>query len=234
MNPYMEYLPPVTPQPSAPGLPMHGALKFHGAVAVNYDSKRESTDKWRVEQRVIEEMLSDLPAGTTVLDCPIGTGRFCKFFFERGFKFLGVDIQGDMLVQSALKCGVSPEDIQQWIAMSKQRGAILPVTIDTDRAELAQGDILNTGLPDKCVDVALNIRVTRWMIQEHGPQGIVRMLQEMQRIARSRIILTARVEHNTWAVTTDLIKSALDGWTIHRNEAGYELAYRIIELRPTA
>jgi hypothetical protein len=60
------------------------------------------------------------------------------------------------------------------------------------------------------------------------------MLQEMQRVARQRVIFTARVKDHPFAVGYDLIESALQGWRIHGDVAGYEPAYRIIELRPEA
>ena len=227
MNPLMEYLPPVS-QPQ--GAPAHGADKYYGPIASGYDAKRDKDEKWIVEQKIITEMLSDLPAGSTVLDCPVGTGRFLEFYLSKGFKFIGVDLSGDMLIQSGLKCGASPEDLQAWIAASKQAGGIIPVTIDGDKGELAQGDVRNTGLPDKCVDVACNIRITRWL----SPDDVVRMIREMQRVAKQRIILTARVANHPHARSIELIQSALDGWRIHRNEAGYITDYRVIELRPIA
>ena len=51
-------------------------------------------------------------------------------------------------------------------------------------------------------------------------------------ICEQRIILTARVANHPHARSIELIESALSGWRIHRNEAGYTLDYRVIELRP--
>lgn len=222
MNPLMEYLPPVS-QPQ--GVPAHGADKYYGPIASGYDAKREKDEKWIVEQKIITDMLSDLPAGTTVLDCPVGTGRFLEFYRERGFKFLGIDLSGDMLVQSALKCGASPEDLQQWIAMSKQAGAIIPVTIDTDKGELCQGDVRNTGLPDKCVDAAINCRISRWL----APGDCQVMFKEMQRVSRKHVIWTARVANHAHARTRELFESVLQpGWSITDDVAGYCTDYRIL------
>lgn len=227
MNPYMEYLPPVS-QPQ--GVPAHGADKYHGTIAQNYDAKRVDDPKWTIEQKIITDMLSDLPAGTTVLDCPVGTGRFLQFYLEKGFKFLGVDLSGDMLIQSAIKCGASPDDIREWIAKSKQAGSIIPVTIDTDKGELAQGDVRNTGLPDKCVEAAVMCRLTRWL----SPEDCQRALRELQRIVKSRIIWTARVANHPHARTRALFEAALDGWEITHATPGYVLDYVIFQARPIA
>lgn len=223
----MVYLPPVS-QPQ--GVPAQGANKYFGPVASGYDQKRQHDEKWTTEQKIIEDMLSDLPAGSTVLDCPVGTGRFLPYYMSKGFKFLGVDLSGDMLVQSALKCGASPEDLQQWVAISKQRGAIIPVTIDTDKGELAQGDVRNTGLPDKCVDAAVMCRLTRWL----SPEDCQRALRELQRITKQRIIWTARVANHPHARSRTIFEQALHGWDITHAEPGYVMDYVVFQARPIA
>lgn len=203
MNHLLEYLPPVAA--TKPQLPQHGAGKYHGQVAAGYDAKRETSDKWICEQRIIEEWLGELPDGSTVLDAPMGTGRFMDICARKKFQLFGLDRQGDMLQQALIKAKGIGYDFKFKV-----------------------GDVLQTGLPDKSVDCVTCIRLTRWLIEEHGPEGIQRLLRELQRVARQRIILTARVYGHRWAVTTDLIESALDGWRIERNVAGYEMNYRVI------
>jgi ubiquinone/menaquinone biosynthesis C-methylase UbiE len=228
----MVYNPPVQQRaPKPQSQPQGGgADKFHGAVAEGYDAKRESTDKWKVEQRIIEGMLAELPAGTSVFDCPVGTGRFLHCYVKGGLDFVGMDIQGDMLVQAALKL-LKPEKVEEWVQACNAANTVRPLRIK-DKGILMPGDIRQTGLPDKHVDVTVACRITRWMIGNHGPEGIVAMLRELQRITRSKIIVTARVYGHRFAVTEDLITSALDGWKITRNVPGYEMAYRIIMLEP--
>lgn len=206
----MEYLPPMQPQQAVTQQQqLSGSRKFIGAVAAGYDAKREKSPKWIIEQRIIQEMLDDLPPDTIVLDAPLGTGRFIPFYAEKQFICLGADISMDMLQQAM------------------QRHGNLNV-----RGELRPADVRATGLPDKSVDVAVNCRVTRWLMGDHGPQGIIQLLHEMQRVARKRIVLTARVRNHKFAVSYELIASALNGWKIHRDETGADLDYRILELRP--
>lgn len=223
----MEYLPPVQ-QPQAP---VHGANKYFGDIAAGYDAKRDTSPKWTIEQTIIERMLSELQEGSTVLDCPVGTGRFLPCYVANKLKFIGMDRSGDMLVQSALK--LLPEDrVAEWVAASNAHNTILPFKLKDHDSYLLIGDACQTGLKDKSVDAACVIRLTRWLIEEQGPAGIVQMLREMQRVARQKIILTARVAGHKYSVTRHLIESALDGWQVHEDAQGYEEPYRILELRP--
>lgn len=224
----MEYLDPVQKQPQ---FPQHGANKYHGAIVENYEAKRVNDPKWTTEQAIIEGMLSDLPAGSTVLDCPVGTGRFLHFYAQRGLRFIGMDRSGDMLVQSALKL-LTEDQVATWVQASNERGTILPFQLRDIGSYLIIGDACKTGLNDKCVDAAVVCRLTRWLIEEQGPAGIVAMLKEMQRVSRQRIIVTVRVENHKWAVSRHLVNSALDGWQIARDERGHEDAYRVLMLEP--
>lgn len=209
-NPLMEYLPPAGQQPQSQSQSqpqMHGAGKYHGAIATGYDAKRESDPKWVIEQKIITGMLDDLPPETIVFDCPVGTGRFLPFYIEKGFHFIGMDKSRDMLVEAGKKVDA---------LAAKAVG------------ELHVGDVRNTGLNDKAVDVAVNCRITRWL----SPSDCQVMLKEMQRIARQRIIWTARVANHPHARTVELFEEALDGWAIVRNEPGVDLDYRILQARP--
>ena len=181
-----------------------GARKYTGAVALGYDQKRQSSDKWQIEQDIIENMLDDLPLGSWILDAPCGTGRFFKFYHDKGFCFRGLDASADMLQ----------------IASSK--------VIDPMKAKFMQGDVRATGLYDKSVDAAVNVRITRWL----DPEGCQAMLREMQRVARKKIIFTARVANHPHARPMELFEQAFDGWKIARNERGYMDDYRIIMLEP--
>ena len=203
-NPLMEYLPPAgqAPQPQ-----MHGAGKYHGAIATGYDAKRENDPKWIIEQKLITAMLDDLPPETVIFDCPVGTGRFLPFYIEKGFHFIGMDQSRDMLVEAGKKVDA---------LAAKAVG------------ELHVGDVRNTGLADKSVDAVVNCRITRWL----SPSDCQVMLKEMQRIARQRIIWTARVANHPHARTVELFEEALDGWEIVRNEPGSDLDYRILQIRP--
>jgi ubiquinone/menaquinone biosynthesis C-methylase UbiE len=205
-NPLMEYLPPAG-QPQQPQPQVQGAGKYHGAVATGYDAKRENDPKWIIEQKIITGMLDDLPEGSLVFDCPVGTGRFLPFYIDKGFTFIGMDLSTDMLSQA---------------------GAKVQPLAERATGELRVGDVRNTQMADKSVDAVVNCRITRWL----SPADCQVMLKEMQRIARQRIIWTARVANHPHARTLELFEAALDGWKIVRNEAGSDLDYRILMAVP--
>jgi len=188
-----------------PSAPKSGADKYHGAIAQGYDAKRNQSPKWTIEQNHIEDMLSDFPAGSWVLDVPCGTGRFFKFYHDKGLLFHGVDKSADMLQQAAYK------------------------VVDPHKARLHQGDVRSLGfLEDKSVDAVVMCRLTRWL----SPNDCQQALRELQRVARQKIVSTWRVRNHPHARSYDLIKGALDGWKIHRDETGSDMDYRILEMRP--
>jgi ubiquinone/menaquinone biosynthesis C-methylase UbiE len=187
-----------------PGENEAGARKYLGDVATGYDKKREDSDKWKIEQRIVEDMLSDLPAGSSVLDCPCGTGRFFKFYHDKGFQILGADLSADMLQVATTK------------------------VVDPMMAQFAQCDVRQLPIDDKAVDAAVMVRLTRWL----SPEDCQQALRELQRVAKQKIVFTARVANHQAARPIELFEAVLDGWKISRNEAGYAPEYRIVELTP--
>lgn len=184
-----------------------GAGKYHGAVAAGYDAKREDSPKYKIEQDIIERMLEDMPVGNWVLDVPCGTGRFFKFYHDKGFIFRGIDASADMLR----------------IAGSK--------VVDPMKARLGQGDVRSLSLHDKSVDAAVMCRLTRWL----SPEDCQVAMKELQRVTRDRIILTARVANHPHARPVELFTAALEpGWSLARNEEGYMPDYRILMFKRDA
>jgi ubiquinone/menaquinone biosynthesis C-methylase UbiE len=226
----MEYLPPVQQRQVSPQgniNPPNGALKYHGDIAEGYDAKRVKDDKWIVEQAIIERMLSELPAGSVVLDCPVGTGRFLDCYKSKGLHFVGADLSGDMLIQSALKL-LPEKEVERWVAACNEKSVVLPLRIDKDA--LVIGDIRKIGLENKAVDAAVMCRLTRWLSPEDNQVA----MRQLMRVTKSCIIWTARVANHPHARTIELFETALHagGWKIARNEAGYITDYRILMAVP--
>lgn len=203
-----------TPEKAAQAILVRLGLirKYDGDHAKNYEADRKSKKKWDAEQRIIEAMLGDLPMCSWVLDAPCGTGRFFEFYDLNRFIVRGLDKEADMIAQAGKKI-TNPTamvgDVAQW--------------------KFIHGDVRDTKLPDKSVDVSVNCRITRWL----SPEGCVAMLREMQRVVRKRIIWTARVAHydQTIARPISLFESALDGWRITRKEE-VEPNYYILAAEP--
>lgn len=187
------------------------ARKYHGSTARTYDAKRQESPKWQAENRIVRGFLADLPSGTTVLDCPVGTGRFLPLYQELGLKVIGVDVSEDMLMEAAKLAG--------------------------DAVQLGIGNILR--LPGEFTgrfDVGIMVRITRWLM-EH-PRGVrnegrvAKALQEMARCARRRLIVTVRVRNHPFCCPYELIAEALPSWKIVKDEAADGEDYRVLMLEP--
>lgn len=195
--------------------PPDGAGKYHGAIAEGYDAKRVESPKWTAEQSIIQDMLMDLLPGATVLDIPIGTGRFLPFYVQRGLNVLGADISDDMLRQAAAKAG-------PLIRQNPAYGA---------RIKLGIRDVRDLKLPEKSVEAAVMCRLTRWLSPEDCQQAI----RELTRVAHRRVVFTARIANHPHARPLALFEEALPpDWHVERNEAGYVPEYRIVALAPKA
>src|SRR5690606_38134070 len=69
--------------------------KYRGEIAAGYEARRRLQVKWKAEDRIVREMLSELPPETVLLDIPVGTGRFIPFYEERDFRVIGLDVRSE-------------------------------------------------------------------------------------------------------------------------------------------
>ena len=84
-------------------LPMAKRADFyHGETAREYESRRSDSSIWRREDEILEDVLREVisPDRTTVLDLPVGTGRFIELYKRMGFSLLGMDVSHDMIAQA--------------------------------------------------------------------------------------------------------------------------------------
>jgi hypothetical protein len=77
------------------------ARRYAGREAAQYESARAGA-KWATEETVFDQLYARV-APRTVLDCPVGTGRFLDRYIRDGVAVLGVDLSDDMLAQAADK-----------------------------------------------------------------------------------------------------------------------------------
>ncbi len=111
---------------------MHN-LAYTGRKARDYDAKRDGTNKWRLENEAVATLL---PLGAcTVLDVPVGTGRFAPLYQERGMTIVGVDVSVHML------------------DLARAKGL----------ADLRQGDIRDLEFANDTFDFAVCIRLANWL-----------------------------------------------------------------------
>lgn len=104
---------------------------YFGEKAAKYDEGRETCPKWNAEHEAVSRFLAPYREGS-VLDIPIGTGRFLSLYRDLGFRCIGMDVSEDMMVQARAKCA---------------------------EAFIRDGDLLDIPLPDQTVDYAVCIRL---------------------------------------------------------------------------
>lgn len=75
------------------------ADRYRGEVPATYEETRRDKPEWPIEQRAIEEMVTQGP----VLDCPLGTGRYVGIYKAKGLVVTGVDISPDMIAEARRK-----------------------------------------------------------------------------------------------------------------------------------
>ena len=186
-----------------------GARKYVGNMAgEGYRKKREGSEKWRVEQEIIEGLLDDMNPGMWVLDVPCGEGRFFEFYQHKGFIVRGVDISADQLAAAA-----------KWIKAENNL-----------KFFLSRESILKLDLEDKCVDASVMCRMTRWL----EPEECQKAFKELQRVTRDRIIITARREGSHPRPVELFLDAMEEDWSLADDIDGYEEAYRILRFKRKA
>lgn len=73
---------------------------YAGRIADEYDVKRIPKERWGFDMQSLPKMLSGIES---VLDCPVGTGRFLPIYNEAGIDATGVDVSEDMLEKSRIR-----------------------------------------------------------------------------------------------------------------------------------
>lgn len=130
------------------------ADKYYGDIARRYDQERCHTMRWAKEQIAVFDMIY----GGSVLDVPIGTGRYVEIYRRRGAgSIVGVDISDDMLAQATLK----------YPGLNVMRGSIFKLPF-----------------PDKSFDNVVCTRLLDWLT----PDDMARAIKELRRVARTLIV----------------------------------------------
>lgn len=183
------------------------AARYQGKAARDYEQNRNWKPKWKAENRVIEEMLSKMPNGIRVLDCPVGTGRFLPLYALKQFTVTGIDINEDML------------------AVAREKGPI-------EGVELRRGSIFDLDMPADSFDLALAIRIVNLI----KPADMQKALKELQRVTSSEIILNVRTGdvrpghfHDPQKIE-DIEAALFPGWRIAENVEIHEPDFRMLRL----
>ena len=152
----------------------HIQNRYTGAVARDYEVKRQYEAKWRREQEVVRRVLAQiisLSGASTLLDVPVGTGRFFPFYKKYGFEVTGVDISNDMLSEAA------------------DRASELGMEV-----ELVQDSLERLNFEDDSFDTVLCIRILNWI----DFQTLNRIFSEISRITIRNVVVGVRVSEREY------------------------------------
>jgi len=117
--------------------------RYTGTVASTYNRSRSGSERWRKEHAEVRSMLQEY-SGATVLDLPVGTGRFVSLYQELRCNYIGVDISDDMLREAsaeAARVGHQPD-------------------------KLVASDAVTMDPADFAADVAVAVRFFNWLSAE--------------------------------------------------------------------
>lgn len=140
---------------------------YYGDVASDYDAVRLGP-KWQAEQMAVRRFLDvvrEARGPYSVLDIPVGTGRFLAYYQADGATATGIDVSGDMLAEARKKA----------------------TEIDYAMTFLP-GNILELGEQRSGFDVVVCVRLANWLDSDCLTQAIGQICE----VARPFIILGVR------------------------------------------
>src|SRR5690554_2288064 len=142
-------------------------IKYTGTTAETYEARRKGTQVWADEQKIVYHMLSTaVNAGArSVMDVPVGTGRFLGHYQALKLNVIGYDISDAMLEQT--------------------RFAAEQVGLNPNMTKLQVADIRNLGDPDAAVDIVLCVR----FMQHVDFDECKAVLHELTRVSSRYIVL---------------------------------------------
>jgi ubiquinone/menaquinone biosynthesis C-methylase UbiE len=150
--------------------------KYKGEMAGDYDKRRSKRKKWKREMAAVEAIVSGFEAGASIVDVPMGTGRFLPFYTKGRHPVLGLDISMDMLRQAAGRAK----------KLTNSRVG------EKNRINMVIGDAEAIPLPNKSMDYVICIRLLNWVTKPISEK----ILKEFQRVARKGIIIGFRSLHD--------------------------------------
>jgi ubiquinone/menaquinone biosynthesis C-methylase UbiE len=136
--------------------------KYRKKMATGYETKRIKQIRWHQENSAVTEMLTGMKG--SVLDMPVGTGRFLELYHKLKLRpVLGIDTSDDMLVLAKLR--LKPKQT------------------------LMKGDAIKLWPTEKSWDIAVCVRFLN-LIDE---TAMYQVLKELDRVTRHCLILTIRL-----------------------------------------
>lgn len=146
------------------------AQKYDGERAGAY-TERRNTATWQAEQETVAELLAALVAAgavDSVLDVPVGTGRFLPLYAAHDLPVLGVDVSAAML------------------AVAREQVA------DPDRVTLRQGDIFELDAAGFDPSLVVCFRFVNWLPHEEVAAAMAQVTATQPAYVLLRNVVPAR------------------------------------------
>lgn len=83
--------------------------RYYQDRALKYDELREHQLSWKGENRALRDMAAGLGRGLSVLDVPVGSGRFFSIYSELDWTVTGLDASSEMLNVARNRMGSASE-----------------------------------------------------------------------------------------------------------------------------
>lgn len=148
--------------------------------------------RWRREQAAVRSALKGYPSRQTVLDCPIGFGRWAPLLVERGHKVIGVDISPAML-------GAASERLSNTVAGGS--------------SALSLGAAEHLPLSNLSVDIVFSFALTKHL----PPEALRATLIEFARVSRIGIVTSISIcdglSGKLWSA-----RNIFEGYAVRRAE----------------
>jgi SAM-dependent methyltransferase len=160
---------------------------YYGKTATQYDKRRKGTPGWKAEQAAVEALVGS----GTVLDCPLGTGRFIPIYQAKGLDFEGVDISPDMVR----------------VARENYPGISARVA-----------SIFDLPYEDGTFDVSVCCRMAWWLSADNLVRAVAELKRVSRVVVLSIRIGQPGIPEgrNTMTHTEAQLQAALDGWKVDR------------------
>ena len=145
-----------------------GEVAYTSDIAMSYEVDRQTEDIWNIEQAFVRGVAFTMPQYATILDIPVGTGRFLDYYQNQKLNVYGVDISEAMLAEA--------------------RGKVF-----SDNVTLEAGDARFLKFGDKNFDF-----VICWRLLHLLPQEVLEeVVRELARVAIGRLYFQAYVK-DSW------------------------------------
>lgn len=142
-------------------------IPYDSNVAITYNRDREHEEHWLAENEYISKYFTQKNTNT-ILDIPIGTGRFLKYYPNTS-KIYGIDISSDMLSEA-----------------KKEAAELKKINI-----QFEIGDAANlSSTPNDSIDTIVCCRLLHLV----NTNERIRFLQEFSRILKGELILQLYID----------------------------------------